>query len=89
MAKTFAEIRDELKSLRDEIYMAGEGADAKLVASYLDRLLMSLEGLTEALESMEASMDCACECCESCEMPSQAKTPAMKTKAQFTRMRPS
>ena len=72
MPKTFSEIRDELKSLRDEIYMSGEGVDAKLVASYVDRLVMSLEGLTEALEEMEASVDCACECCESCGMPAPA-----------------
>ena len=83
MPKTFSEIRDDLKSLKDEMYSAGEGVDTKLLASFVDKLVASLEDMTDSLEAMEASVDCACECCESCEMPAPAKAkPKAKPKAK-------
>ncbi|MFN7991343.1 MAG: hypothetical protein U0R44_04265 [Candidatus Micrarchaeia archaeon] len=81
MAKTFSEIRDELRSLKDEIFMSGENADMKLVASYLDRLVLSVDSLAETLEGLEASMEQIGSCCESCEDMTMAKSkPKAKAK---------
>ena len=77
MAKTLAEIRDELKSLREDIFQGGESADTKMLASYLDRLLNSVDGLCEALESMESEIDTVCECCQ---MEAPAPKPAKAAK---------
>ncbi len=79
MAKTLAEVRDELKSLKEDIFQGGESADTKMLASYLDRLLNSVDGMCEALESMESEMDTVCECCQM-EIPApKAAKPAKKS----------
>lgn len=73
MAKSLDEFREELRALRDEMYQSSDTADLKLVASYLDRLVMSLEGLSETLEAMENEVECSCECCSVEEMPPKPK----------------
>jgi len=85
MAKTIEEFRDELRALREEMFENSENADLKLVASYVDRLVMSLEGLTETLEAMETEVECSCECCST--MGSPAKKPAGKAKKPAKRKR--
>ena len=57
MAKTIEEFKDELRALREEMYQNSEKADLKLIASYLDRLVMPLEGLTETLQSMDTEVE--------------------------------
>jgi hypothetical protein len=62
--KTLAEFRSDLKSLRDDMFNNSESMDTKLVASYIDRLVMHLEDLSETLEGMENEVDMVCKCCE-------------------------
>jgi hypothetical protein len=82
MVKTIEEFRDELSALRREMFENAETADLKLVASWVDRLVMSLEGLTDSLELMGEGVDAVSgsdECCSCC-MPAPKKAaPAKKT----------
>jgi len=79
MVETVNEFQDEIKTLREEIYAKGRTADVKLVASWLDRLLISLEKLSDSLDLMTAEVDTMCECCSPPEkMPKAAKKPAKK-----------
>lgn len=78
MVETVNEFQDEIKTLREEIYAKGRTADVKLVASWLDRLLISLEKLSDSLELMTAEVDTMCECCSGEEIPKAAKKPAKK-----------
>jgi hypothetical protein len=57
MAKTIEDFREDLRLLRAELYQSGENADVKLLGSYIDRLLISLEGLADSLESIDISME--------------------------------
>ena len=52
MVKTIKEFKSELKIIRKELYRSAEFADPKLVASWLDRLLVSLEELSPKLDLM-------------------------------------
>jgi len=84
MVETAEEFADELKTLRDEIKEKGRSADAKLIASWLDRLIIALEGITPALGMMDEEIDvvseseeCPCECCRPLAKP---RKKAAKTK---------
>ncbi len=79
MMKNFSEIREELKNIRREMYKTGGTADLKLVASYLDRVVLSLEDLTETLELMDVEMETVCECVE-CKPEPKAKAAKKKPK---------
>lgn len=57
MVKTIREFVDELKTLRREMYRKGENADPKLVASWLDRLVISLERVSPTLELMGVGLE--------------------------------
>jgi hypothetical protein len=68
MVKTIAEFKDELKTLRREMREKGRTADTKLVASWVNKLIISLEGLTpslglmrEELNQLAESEGCMCE----------------------------
>ena len=52
MVETIEEFKDEVKLIRREMYKKGEYADTKLVASWLDRLLISLEKVSTKLDLM-------------------------------------
>jgi len=52
MVKTIKEFKDEIEMIRKELYQKGEYADVKLVASWLDRLLISLEDVAPKLDLM-------------------------------------
>lgn len=52
MVKTIKEFKDEMKTLRKEIYRKGKSADTKLVASWVDRLTISLAGVSPKLDLM-------------------------------------
>ena len=82
MMKNFAEIREDLKNIRREMYKTGGSADLKLVASYVDRLVLSLEDLTETLELMDVEMETVCDCleCRPMERPRKAKAAKKKPK---------
>lgn len=79
MTETVKEFRDELRQLREEMFVNADAADIKLVASYVDRLVLALDRLSESLEMMEAEMDTVSEA----EAPRAAtvKKPAKKAKA--------
>ena len=86
MVKSIAEFRDELRALRAEMYEQAEMADTLLVASWVDRLVISLEGLSHSLELMDVEMETLCSCCDSmaekpAKAPKAAKKPAKAKKA--------
>jgi hypothetical protein len=86
MVKTVAEFKEDMKALRQEMYQNAETADLKLIASWVDKLVMSLEDLSETIELMSQGMEevsdaepleveCACPCCcEPMKAPKKAKT---------------
>ncbi|MEW6748818.1 MAG: hypothetical protein AB1295_03880 [Candidatus Micrarchaeota archaeon] len=79
MVKTIAEFRDELRALRQEMFDNAEVADTHLVASWVDRLIISLEGLSHSLELMDVEMETMCRCCDTIPVAS-ATAPKAKAK---------
>ena len=88
MIETVAEFKEEIRTIRNEMRDVGGKADTKIVASWLDRLVIALEKLTPTLDLMSEGLDqvaenepCACECCGmEEEKPMKKKAPAKKTK---------
>lgn len=66
MVKSVEQFRDELRSLRREMFENSETADLKLVASWVDRLVMSLEDLSDSLELLDEGVEAASESCQCC-----------------------
>ena len=77
MTESIGEFKDELKRIRIEIYQNGSVADPRLVASWLDRLIISLENICPALEVMDEEIT---QLAEAEAGPSRPK--AMKVKAR-------
>jgi len=84
VVKTIEEFKDEVRLIRKEMYRKGEYADTKLVASWLDRLLISLEGVSikldlmmQDIEALNDAMD-NCTCGTAPKMKKKAKKPARK-----------
>jgi len=48
--ETINEFADEIKAIKQEIYEKGDAADAKTVASWLDRLLIALDKIAPTLD---------------------------------------
>jgi hypothetical protein len=87
MVETIDEFADELKDIRAEMRQKGAYADAKLVASWLDRLVAAMESITpmlglmgEGLDQVAESEACSCECCSGMPAPKPAKKAAPKAK---------
>lgn len=88
VVKTIDEFREELRILREDMYQNMGTADLKLIASYLDRLILSLESVSETLELTDSAVEAlsssgaTCPCCE--EKPKKkakaAKRPKKKAK---------
>lgn len=57
MVRTIREFMDDIRSLRREMYLHGESADSKLVASWLDRLVISMEKISPRLDLMAEELD--------------------------------
>jgi hypothetical protein len=55
--ETIEEFHAELENLRAEITANAENVDAKLVAAWLDKLVISLQGLTSKLGLLDAGLD--------------------------------
>ena len=79
MVETIDEFADELREIRAEMREKGGYADAKLVASWLDRLVAAMENLTpmlglmgEGLEQVAESESCECACCTGKAAPKKA-----------------
>lgn len=73
MVKTIEEFKEEIRAIREELYQNVSAADIKLIASYLDRLIISLEGLSESLELTIQSVETLS---ESESWPANAAAPA-------------
>ena len=82
--KTIEEFREELRTLRGDMYQNISTADLKLIASYLDRLIISLEGVSETLELTDSAVEAlsesgdTCPCCEGKPKAKKAKKKADK-----------
>ena len=81
MVETISEFEDELKSIREEMKAKGAKADTKVIASWLDRLIIALEGVTPALAMIDEEITLVSEdegCCECCCGEEMKKKPAKK-----------
>jgi len=57
MVETIDEFKDELVMLKKEIREKGSKVDAKLVASWVDKLIDALERLSDQLDSMAIQLE--------------------------------
>ena len=57
MIKTMKEFQDDLRVIRQEMYDFGETADTEMVASWLDRLVISLDKLSVSLDLMAVEVE--------------------------------
>jgi hypothetical protein len=57
MAKTIEEFREDLKLLKQDLYQNAETMDIRMLASFLDRLIASLDEITDRLEATEISVE--------------------------------
>ena len=100
MADTVETFRDELRALRVDLYSMGENIDTKLLASYVDRLIISLDNLAQNLDLMSVEVEtlgeaeempageiCPCTCCG--EPMAKKKAPAKKKAAKKPMKKPA
>jgi hypothetical protein len=92
VAKTIDEFKEDLRILRAEMYQNSENADLRLIASYLDRLILSLEDLSDTLAVMEAgtemmlsSEEAEAEAMEKCPCCSGKQSPAKAVKKNISK----
>ena len=57
MVKTIKEFKDELRTIRRELYQSGEFADPRLIMSWLDRLVIALEEIAPKLDLMMVEIE--------------------------------
>ncbi len=97
MAKTIEEFREDLRLLKQDLYQNAEMMDIRLLASFLDRLIVSLDELSDRIEAAEISIEEMseseeCCCCDDAgkgaprQMPATKKKPAKK-KAKMAKKR--
>jgi len=55
--KTIKEFRNELETLRKEIFRQGTNVDVLLLASWLDRMVIALEEVSPTLDIMAEELD--------------------------------
>ena len=55
--KTLKEFKSEVETLRHDMYEHGHRADTQLVASWVDRLAISLERVSDTLDIMAEELD--------------------------------
>jgi len=55
--KTIKEFRDELESLRKEMFRQGTNVDVLLLASWVDRLVIAIEDVSPTLDIMAEELD--------------------------------
>lgn len=82
MVKTIREFVDEMKMLRREMYKKSDKADLKLVASWLDKMVISLEKLGPTLELMNAGLEQIAEQEVMVKEPGKRKTAKRKKKTK-------
>jgi hypothetical protein len=57
MAKTIEDFKEDLRLLRAEMYQNGENVDTRMLGSFIDRLVISLEAFAETMESVDISVE--------------------------------
>lgn len=57
MSDSIKDFKDELRALREEMFVNADAVDMKLVASYVDRLVLSLDRLADALDMMSVEVE--------------------------------
>lgn len=57
MVKTIKEFKDELRTIRRELYRSGGSADPRMIASWLDRLVITLEEIAPKLDLMMVEIE--------------------------------
>jgi hypothetical protein len=77
MADSIKDFKEELRALREEMFVNADAVDTKLVASYVDRLVLSLDRLADALEMLSVEVDTLSEA-EPCICPPAARKKAKK-----------
>ena len=82
MVKTIKEFKDEVKMIRREMYRKGKYADTKLVASWLDRLLISLEGISPKLDLMMQDIEELNDAMDNCTCGAVSKKKKTKKKVK-------
>jgi len=89
MSKSIEEFREDLRQIKEDLYSSAENMDTRLVASYLDRLIVSLDGIAERIESIEIGLEelsnseeCCGECCVEAPAAPAKKSKAMKAPAK-------
>jgi len=84
MVKTVEEFKDEMRALRQEMFQNAETADMKLVASWVDRIAMALEDLSDSLEGLTQSVESISDadpcCCGMVPVPKKKAKAAKKAK---------
>ncbi len=81
MVETIDEFAEELRQIRSDMRQRGSFADTKLVASWLDRLIIAMEDITPMLGLMSESLD---EVAESGEREKSAPAAARKAAKKKT-----
>ncbi len=87
MIKTVKEFQDDLRTIRQEMYDHGESADSELVASWLDRLIISLDKLSVSLDLMAIELETLSKRPAQGAAKKPAKKKAAKKKAKKKRRR--
>jgi len=82
VVKTIKEFKNEVKMIRKEMYRKGNYADNKLVASWLDRLCISLEGVSVKLDLMMQDIEELNEAMDSCTCGAVKKKKKAKKKVK-------
>lgn len=89
MAETLQEFLDEVNGIRQEIYAKGAAADSKMLASWLDRLLISIEKTIPKLELMAVELAEISEVIDAIQKKEKAAKPAKKAvKRQKAKKKP-
>jgi len=57
MVETIEEFAEEIRAIRGEVAAHGEKADVSLLASWLDRLLLSLEKVSPTISLMAVELE--------------------------------
>jgi hypothetical protein len=88
MVQTLEEFKDDLKMLREEIFMKGDMADTKMLASWIDRLVTALENVCPTVELMNAEIEQLAQA-EEMQVPSVAMRPPKAKKAAKKKSKPA
>jgi hypothetical protein len=92
MAKSIEELREDLRLLKEDMYSSAETMDLRILASFVDRMVSSLDELCERVESAEISVEElsdseGCCCAEPASRPKPKAKSAPKKKSKGAKKR--